>query len=116
MTVLIGGLRVLGSNYGDSKHGVFTDNEGVLSNDFFVNLTDMAYRWEPTGKNSYNIVERDSGDVKWTATRVDLVFGSNSILRSYAEVYAQDDNKEKFVKDFVKAWVKVMNADRYDLQ
>ncbi len=116
MTVLIGGLRVLGSNYGDSKHGVFTDNEGVLSNDFFVNLTDMAYRWEPTGKNSYNIVERNSGDVKWTATRVDLVFGSNSILRSYAEVYAQDDNKEKFVKDFVKAWVKVMNADRYDLQ
>ncbi|MDK2778437.1 MAG: catalase/peroxidase HPI [Pseudomonadota bacterium] len=116
MTVLVGGMRVLGTNYGDSKHGVFTDKEGVLSNDFFVNLTDMAYSWKPTGKNSYNIVDRHSGDVKWTASRVDLVFGSNSILRSYAEVYAQDDNKEKFVKDFVKAWVKVMNADRFDLK
>ena len=116
MTALVGGMRVLGTNHGDSKHGVFTAKEGVLSNDFFVNLTDMAYSWKPTGKNSYNIVERKSGDVKWTATRVDLVFGSNSILRSYAEVYAQDDNKEKFVKDFVKAWVKVMNADRYDLK
>jgi catalase-peroxidase len=115
MTVLIGGLRVLGTNHGDSKHGVFTDNAGVLSNDFFVNLTDMNYQWKPTGKNSYNIVERNTGNVKWTATRVDLVFGSNSILRSYAEVYAQDDNCEKFVKDFVKAWVKVMNADRFDL-
>ncbi|MCA6059516.1 catalase/peroxidase HPI [Thalassolituus sp. ST750PaO-4] len=116
MTALVGGMRVLGTNHGGSKHGVFTAKEGVLSNDFFVNLTDMAYSWKPTGKNSYNIVERKSGDVKWTATRVDLVFGSNSILRSYAEVYAQDDNKEKFVKDFVKAWVKVMNADRYDLK
>ncbi|UXD86989.1 catalase/peroxidase HPI [Thalassolituus hydrocarboniclasticus] len=116
MTALVGGMRVLGTNHGGSKHGVFTNKEGVLSNDFFVNLTDMAYSWKPTGKNSYNIVERKSGDVKWTATRVDLVFGSNSILRSYAEVYAQDDNKEKFVKDFVKAWVKVMNADRYDLK
>ena len=116
MTVLVGGMRVLGSNYGDSKHGVFTDREGVLSNDFFVNLTDMSYRWQPTGRNAYNIVERHSGKVKWTASRVDLVFGSNSILRSYAEVYAQDDNKEKFVKDFVKAWNKVMNADRFDLK
>ncbi|MCA6062198.1 catalase/peroxidase HPI [Thalassolituus marinus] len=116
MTVLVGGMRVLGTNHGGSKHGVFTDKEGVLSNDFFVNLTDMGNSWKPTGKNSYNIVDRKSGDVKWTATRVDLVFGSNSILRSYAEVYAQDDNKEKFVKDFVKAWVKVMNADRFDLK
>lgn len=115
MTALIGGMRVLGTNYGGSKYGVFTDNVGVLSNDFFVNLTDMNYSWKPTGKNSYNIVNRKSGETRWTATRVDLVFGSNSILRSYAEVYAQDDNKEKFVKDFVAAWTKVMNADRYDL-
>ncbi|ACE86124.1 catalase/peroxidase HPI [Cellvibrio japonicus] len=116
MTVLVGGMRVLGANYGGSKNGVFTDKVGVLSNDFFVNLTDMAYQWKPTGKNSYNIVERNTGTVKWSATRVDLVFGSNSILRSYAEVYAQDDNREKFVRDFVKAWVKVMNADRFDLK
>ncbi|HBO72162.1 MAG TPA: catalase-peroxidase, partial [Acinetobacter sp.] len=115
MTVLVGGLRVLGANYGDNPQGVLTDRIGVLSNDFFVNLTDMQYNWKPTGRNNYNIVERDSGTVKWTASRVDLVFGSNSILRAYAEVYAQDDNKEKFVKDFVKAWVKVMNADRFDL-
>ena len=115
MTALIGGMRVLGTNYGGSKHGVFTDKVGVLSNDFFVNLTDMNYSWKPTGKNSYNIVNRKTGETRWTATRVDLVFGSNSILRSYAEVYAQDDNKEKFVKDFVAAWTKVMNADRYDL-
>jgi catalase-peroxidase len=114
MTVLIGGMRMLGTNYGGSKHGVFTDREGVLSNDFFVNLTDMAYTWKPTGKNLYEVRDRKTGAVKWTATRVDLVFGSNSILRSYAEVYAQDDAKEKFVKDFVKAWVKVMNADRFD--
>lgn len=115
MTVLIGGMRVLGTNYGGSQHGVFTDCVGALTNDFFVNLTDMSYTWKPTGRNSYEIVERKSGKVKWTATRVDLVFGSNSILRAYAEVYAQDDNKEKFVKDFVAAWTKVMNADRFDL-
>ncbi|BCK13808.1 catalase/peroxidase HPI [Vibrio cholerae] len=115
MTVLIGGMRVLGTNYAGSQHGVFTDRVGALTNDFFVNLTDMSYTWKPTGRNSYEIVERNSGKVKWTATRVDLVFGSNSILRAYAEVYAQDDNKEKFVKDFVAAWTKVMNADRFDL-
>jgi catalase-peroxidase len=114
MTVLVGGMRVLGTNYGATKHGVLTEREGVLSNDFFVNLTDMAYTWKPTGRNSYDIVERKSGKTKWTATRVDLVFGSNSVLRSYAEVYAQDDNKEKFVQDFIAAWTKVMNADRFD--
>lgn len=115
MTVLIGGMRVLGTNHGGSKHGVFTDNVGVLTNDFFVNLTDMAYTWKPTGENLYEIRDRKTDSVKWTATRVDLVLGSNSILRAYAEVYAQDDNKEKFVKDFVAAWTKVMNADRFDL-
>ncbi len=115
MTVLVGGMRVLGTNYGGTRHGVFTDKVGVLSNDFFVNLTDMAYNWKPAGTNWYEIVERKTGAVKWTATRVDLVFGSNSILRSYAEVYAQDDAKEKFVHDFVAAWTKVMNADRFDL-
>ncbi len=115
MTVLIGGMRVLGTNHGGSTHGVFTDKVGALTNDFFVNLTDMAYSWVPTGDNLYEIRDRKSGAVKWTATRVDLVFGSNSILRSYAEVYAQDDNKEKFVRDFVAAWTKVMNADRFDL-
>ena len=114
MTVLLGGMRVLGTNHGGTNHGVFTDRIGVLSNDFFVNLTDMKYSWKPTGKNSYNIVNRKTGETKWTATRVDLVFGSNSILRAYAEVYAQDDAKEKFVKDFVKVWVKVMNSDRFD--
>ena len=116
MTVLIGGMRVLGTNYGGSGHGVFTDRVGALTNDFFVNLTDMRYSWKPTGRNSYDIVERKSGAKKWTATRVDLVFGSNSILRAYAEVYAQDDNREKFVRDFVAAWTKVMNADRFDLR
>jgi catalase-peroxidase len=116
MTVLIGGMRVLGTNYGGTKHGVFTDKEGELTTDFFVNLTDMSYVWEPAGENLYNVKERKTGKVKWTATRVDLVFGSNSILRAYSEVYAQDDNKEKFVQDFVKAWVKVMNADRFDIQ
>jgi catalase-peroxidase len=114
MTVLVGGMRVLGTNYGGSKHGVFTNKEGVLSNDFFVNLTDMSYSWKPTGRNSYDIVDRATGKTKWTATRVDLVFGSNSVLRAYAEVYAQDDNKEKFVNDFVAAWTKVMNADLFD--
>ncbi len=115
MTVLIGGMRVLGTNHGGSQHGVFTDNIGALTNDFFVNLTDMNYSWKPTDSNSYDIVNRQTGETKWTATRVDLVFGSNSILRAYAEYYAQDDNKEKFVHDFINAWVKVMNADRYDL-
>lgn len=115
MTVLVGGMRVLGTNFGGTKHGVFTDREGVLSNDFFVTLTDMSYTWEPAGKNLYHIKERATGVTKYSATRVDLVFGSNSILRSYAEVYAQDDAQEKFVHDFVKAWTKVMNADRFDL-
>jgi catalase-peroxidase len=116
MTVLVGGMRVLGTNHGGTKHGVFTDKVGALTNDFFVNLTDMAYKWVPKGANAYDIVDRKSGAVKFTATRVDLVFGSNSILRAYAEVYAQDDAKEKFVKDFVAAWTKVMNADRFDLE
>lgn len=115
MTVLIGGLRVLGTNHGGTAHGVFTDRVGTLSNDFFVNLTDMAYTWKPAGNNLYEIRDRQSGAVRWTATRVDLVFGSNSVLRAYAEVYAQDDACEKFVKDFVSAWTKVMNADRFDL-
>jgi catalase-peroxidase len=116
MTVLIGGMRVLGTNYNGTKHGVFTNNEGVLSNDFFVNLTDMSYSWKPAGDNLYNIVDKKSGATKWTATRVDLVFGSNSVLRAYAEVYAQDDNKEKFVKDFINTWSKVMHLDRFDLK
>ncbi|MDP3338489.1 MAG: catalase/peroxidase HPI [Rhodoferax sp.] len=115
MTALVGGLRVLGANHGGSQHGVFTERVGTLSNDFFVNLTDMAYSWQPAGRNLYNICERKGGAVKWTATRVDLVFGSNSVLRAYAEVYAQDDNQAKFVQDFIVAWVKVMNADRFDL-
>jgi len=112
MTVLIGGMRVLGTNHDGTKHGVFTDKVGALTNDFFVHLTDMKYSWKPTGKNSYEIIDRKTNKVKFTATRVDLVFGSNSVLRSYAEVYAQDDNKEKFVKDFVNVWTKIMNADR----
>jgi catalase-peroxidase len=116
MTVLIGGMRVLGTNHGDSKHGQFTDNVGALTNDFFVNLTDMNYSWRPASKNTYNIIDREKDQKKWTATRVDLVLGSNSILRSYSEFYAQDDNKERFVKDFVKAWTKVMDADRFDLK
>ncbi|AUH01973.1 catalase/peroxidase HPI [Prodigiosinella confusarubida] len=115
MTVLVGGMRVLDTNHGGTRHGVFTDRAGVLTNDFFVNLTDMAHTWKPVGRNLYEIRDRKTGAVKWTATRVDLVFGSNSILRSYAEVYAQDDNKGKFVQDFVAAWTKVMNADRFDL-
>jgi catalase-peroxidase len=115
MTVLIGGMRVLGTNYGASLHGVLTERVGVLSNDFFVNLTDMAYTWQPAGRNRYEIRDRTTGAVKWTATRVDLVLGSNSVLRAYAEVYAQDDNQEKFVQDFIATWNKVMNADRFDL-
>ena len=115
MTVLVGGMRVIGTNHAGTQHGVFTDRVGTLSNDFFVNLTDMSNSWTPTGDGTYEVRDRRTGAVKWTATRVDLVFGSNSILRSYAEVYAQDDNKEKFVRDFVTAWTKVMNADRFDL-
>ncbi|MDH0352152.1 MULTISPECIES: catalase/peroxidase HPI [Aeromonas] len=115
MTALVGGMRVLGTNHGGTGHGVFTDRVGVLSNDFFVNLTDMGYQWLPKANNIYEIRDRRSGALKWTATRVDLVFGSNSVLRAYAEVYAQDDNSEKFVCDFITAWNKVMNADRFDL-
>jgi catalase-peroxidase len=116
MTVLIGGMRVLDTNHGGTKHGVFTDKAGALTNDFFVNLTDMKFTWKPLGKDLYEIVERKTKKTKFTATRVDLVFGSNSVLRSYAEVYAQDDNKEKFVKDFVAVWTKVMNADRQEIK
>ncbi|MGB1027121.1 MAG: peroxidase family protein, partial [Rhodospirillaceae bacterium] len=117
MTVLVGGLRGLGVNHGGSSHGVFTERVGQLTTDFFVGLTDMAYSWHPVDKDgSYELRDRKTGAVKWTATRADLVFGSNSILRAYAEVYAQDDNGEKFVHDFVAAWTKVMNADRFDLQ
>ncbi len=115
MTVLVGGMRVLGTNHGGTKHGVLTSRPGALTNDFFVNLADMSFSWKPTGRNSYDIVDRATGATRYTATRVDLVFGSNSILRAYAEVYAQDDNREKFVHDFVAAWTKVMNADRFDL-
>ncbi|MBL0521741.1 catalase/peroxidase HPI [Aeromonas enteropelogenes] len=115
MTVLVGGMRVLGTNHDGTRHGVFTHRAGALTTDFFVNLTDMAYQWVPAGNNLYELRERSSGQLKWTATRVDLVFGSNSVLRAYAEVYAQDDSKEKFVCDFVRAWNKVMNADRFDL-
>ena len=111
MTVLIGGMRVLGANHTNSKAGVFTDKEGALTNDFFVNLTDMNNTWNIVGENKYELKDRQSGHLKWTASSVDLVFGSNSILRSYAELYAQDDNKEKFVNDFSKVWAKVMNAD-----
>ena len=115
LTALIGGMRAMGTNYGDSKHGALTERTGALTNDFFVNLTDMAYTWKPVGRNLYEIRDRKNGALKWTATRVDLVFGSNSVLRAYVEIYAQDDNKAKFVHDFVAAWVKVMNADRFDL-
>jgi catalase-peroxidase len=116
MTVLVGGMRVLGTNHGGTRHGVFTDRVGALTTDFFVGLVDMANVWEPRGENLYYIRDRKSGEVKWTATRVDLVFGSNSILRAYAELYAQDDSREKFARDFVAAWTKVMNADRFDLR
>jgi catalase-peroxidase len=115
MVVLVGGMRVLGTNFGMTKHGVFTDREGVLSNDFFVNLTDMQYSWKPVANNLYELIDRKTGARRWTATRIDLVLGSNSVLRSYVEVYAQDDNKEKFLNDFIAAWTKVMNADRFDL-
>ncbi|NBB81946.1 MAG: catalase/peroxidase HPI [Alphaproteobacteria bacterium] len=115
MTVLVGGMRVLGTNHGGTAHGVFTDRVGALTNDFFVHLTDMAYSWEPAGDGTYQIRERKSGAVKWTATRVDLVFGSNSVLRAYAEVYAQAGGAEKVVRDFVAAWTKVMDADRFDV-
>ena len=115
MTVLVGGMRVLGTNYGGTKHGVFTDREGALTNDFFVNLTDMKYAWKPGSDGLYEIRDRKTDAVKWTATRMDLVFGSNAILRAYAEVYAQDDGREKLVNDFIAAWTKVMNADRFDL-
>ncbi|MGB7999040.1 MAG: catalase/peroxidase HPI [Anaerobacillus sp.] len=116
MTVLIGGMRVLGTNYNSKKHGVFTDHVGILTNDFFVNLLDMGIEWKPANFNEYEGRDRKTGELVRTASRVDLVFGSNSILRSYAEVYAQEDNKEKFVRDFVSAWVKIMNADRFDLK
>lgn len=116
MTVLLGGMRMLGTNYGGTAHGVFTDTPGVLSTDFFVNLLDMANRWQPVGRNLYHIIDRDSGQLKWTATRVDLVFGSNSVLRAYAEVYAQHDAKEKFVHEFGRIWSKIMHADRFDLK
>jgi catalase-peroxidase len=113
MTVLVGGMRVLGANHIGNKSGIFSDAEGVLSNDFFVNLTDMNNKWTVVGDNKYELRDSSSGDLKWTASSVDLVFGSNSILRSYAELYAQDDNKEKFVNDFVAAWSKVVNADLF---
>ncbi len=116
MTVLVGGMRMLDTNYAGTKYGILTDRAGTLTNDFFVNLTDMNNTWKPSKDNLYEIRDRKTDTLKWTATRVDLVFGSNSILRAYAEVYAQDDNNEKFVQDFVAAWVKVMNADRFDLQ
>ena len=115
MTALIGGMRAMGANHRGAKHGVFTDREGALTNDFFVNLTDMAYSWIPTSNGLYDIRDRKNGVTAWTATRADLVFGSNSVLRAYAEVYAQDDAGEKFVTDFAAAWTKVMNADRFDL-
>ena len=115
MTVLIGGLRVLGANAGGSKQGVFSKRTGVLNNDYFVNLLDMGTVWNPTGENSYEGRDRKTDAVKWTASRVDLIFGSHSQLRAFAEVYACKDSKEKFVKDFVAAWSKVMNLDRYDI-
>ncbi|MEQ8896338.1 MAG: catalase/peroxidase HPI [Roseovarius sp.] len=115
MTVLLGGMRVMGTNHGGTKHGVFTHREGALTTDFFANLTDMGNKWVVVEGGPYEIRNRKTDDLLWTATRVDLVFGSNSILRAYAEVYAQDDNDEKFVKDFIAAWVKVMDADRFDI-
>jgi catalase-peroxidase len=117
MTCLIGGMRVLGTNHESAKNkGVLTDKVGALTNDFFINLVDMKFIWKPTGKNSYDIIDRKTNKVKFNASRADLVLGSNSILRSYSEVYAQDDNNEKFVQDFVKVWTKVMNADRQEVR
>ena len=117
MTVLVGGMRALDANFGQSKHGVFTDRPGTLTNDFFVNLLDMGTAWRPSAsaENVYEGRDRATGKVKWTATAADLVFGAHSQLRALAEVYASDDAKEKFVRDFVAAWNKVMNLDRYDL-
>jgi catalase-peroxidase len=115
MTVLVGGMRVMGTNHGATTHGVFTDRVGALTTDFFVNLLDMSNTWTPRADGTFEVRDRSTDETKWTATGIDLVFGSNSILRSYAEVYAQDDNKAKFVADFVSAWTKVMNADRFDL-
>jgi catalase-peroxidase len=118
MTVLVGGLRVLGANYAGTKHGVFTTRPGQLTNDFFVNLLDMATKWKPVteAEELFEGYDRKTGELRWTATRVDLIFGSHSQLRALAEVYAQQDNQKKFVKDFVAAWNKVMNADRFDLR
>lgn len=116
MTALVGGMRVLGTNHQGTNHGVFTENVGSLTNDFFTNLLDIEVKWSAVDGDVYEGTDRTSGEVVRTATRVDLVFGSNSVLRAISEVYAQDDNKEKFVKDFVAAWVKVMNADRFDLK
>jgi catalase-peroxidase len=117
MTVLVGGLRVLGANVGQSKHGVFTKRAGTLTNDFFVNLLDMGTVWKPTSdaRDTFEGRDRTTGELRWTGTRVDLIFGANSQLRALAEVYAQDDAQEKFVRDFVAAWNKVMNLDRFDL-
>lgn len=117
MTVLVGGLRVLNANAGESKQGVFTDRPGTLSNDFFVNLLDMSTMWKKSSSSEglYEGVDRATGKVRWTATPVDLIFGSNSELRAVAEFYAENDSKEKFVQDFVKAWARVMNLDRFDL-
>ena len=117
MTVLVGGMRMLNTNVGHTKHGVFTDKPETLTNDFFVNLLDMSTEWKATSKDEdvFEGHDRKSGKVKWTGTRIDLIFGSNSQLRAIAEVYAQDDSQQKFVEDFVAAWNKVMNADRFDL-
>src|SRR5690606_30794443 len=117
MTVLVGGMRVLETNWDDSRHGIFTERPGSLTNDFFVNLLDMRTQWTPTSEanDSYEGRDRKTGELKWTATRADLIFGSNAELRALAEVYASSDSKEKFVNDFVAAWNKVMNLDRFDL-
>jgi catalase-peroxidase len=118
MTVLVGGMRVLGANHGGAGHGVFTDRPGTLTNDFFVNLLDMRIEWKasPEEENVYEGRDRSTGDVRWTATAVDLVFGAHSQLRALAEVYASDDAGDTFVRDFVAAWVKVMDLDRYDVR